>query len=190
MERENTAKNLKKFLFILVVAALSLALITGYAATTMTTTENSETYNGITRTERTTVEIFYQDENGNIMDAEEGEEAFNAAKAAMEDTPQQYVAELKLSNYTDETITGFYLTYDDAEDWGENVMSRPLECDYTRSWGENSFQYTVGTLWRVGFVTESGAEHIFREISFDKIVDPYTVLIELTAEDGSWSIAY
>ena len=82
------SKKIRRAGLALIALAAILTMTAGCGRGFSTTSENVQTYNGISLVERTvtengetSTETFYRDADGNVMDEEEGRLAFEAAKA-------------------------------------------------------------------------------------------------------------
>ena len=206
---------MKKFVKVVsIVAALSLAvaMMTGCKAnvTSTSSSENSVTRNGITRTEttvttngNTSTTVTYKDANGNELSAEVGEAAFNntaAAAPAAESTAaekegteasadaEKISATFSFSNLSGHPVKGLYIVTENHEDWGTNLLEAggELANETMRTWPDG-ITYTAGCTWKMAVQfadAEDGAMTGFSDLHFDTATDPHNLSYTITPNEA------
>ena len=202
---------MKKFVKVVsIVAALSLAvaMMTGCKAnvTSTSSSENSVTRNGITRTEttvttngNTTTTVTYKDANGNELSADVGEAAFNkaaaqsmSASADRESTEtaaasEKVTAVFHFANQSGRAISGLYIVPDGTTELNLNLLERggALADETMRTWEE--FYYTPGCTWRMVVHFADAADTdlvVFDDNNFDTATDPHNLEFTITAKEN------
>ena len=185
-------KKLVKVVSIVAALALTVGMLTGCNVHSSSSSENSLTRNGVTRTEttvtengKTTTTVTYTDADGHQLSAEEGEAAMNgttataepaAETAAENEEPQNVTASFSFSNLTGRAIKSLYITIEDHDNWGEDLLAAggELPDETKRSW-EDCFTYTVGRTWKMAVQfadADPDTATIFSDLHFDTATDP------------------
>ena len=170
-------KKLVKVVSIVAALALTVGMLTGCHVSASSSSEDSLTRNGVTRTEttvtengKTTTTVTYTDANGHQLSADEGEAAMNgtaavsnAATAAIIVTgeaaaqgenesaeAETITATLSFDNQSGRTIKGLYVVVEGRDDWGENLLEADGELpnETKRTW-EDCVTYTADRTWKM-----------------------------------------
>jgi len=188
----------------LLVLTLSAALMVAMIGCGKNTNINEETYNGITKTttvttqgSKTSTEVTYKDEAGNVLSAEDGEAAFLAAKDAVENPQTEeenseelevYTASLTFVNETGVDIVEMYMPLGEDDNWGDDLIAEGdvFESGTTVSL-DGTVKYDANTDFNIAFVTSNGERYEF-DAFYLVCEDPENVIVAFTETDDSYVI--